>query len=509
MGSLRNGTQVQVMKGKPTPEQMKNRVEEYKAKKERDAAKDAAKLRIAQRRHGFVSEIPEEGVLTGTFEKPVTTIPQGDGIYVREENEIGVIVVKQHDNKLKGLSSSIEEGFHLKLPKIPRNMFAQIVSFFRKICKDMRQAEAYAVIYWDKEEEEYFIDVPTHRVSKASVNYERNDKYESNGRYLTAMEIHSHNTMSGYFSGTDTADEKALRLFGVVGHVERKKPEWALRAHCPAAGKYVKLSLWDMFDCTEEAIEGLEEIPIVQYPHEEWVKNVQDVAKHAGHIKHVHGARSGGSGWEPWSSDDDDGWMQAWMGQGSYGGHRRPAGFRGSYTGHPTSQPRQYSLPLGRPGVSSAPVGGQTIQMRENRLRMIFGEQFVDEWIKYGLSKDETERVWAAGEDPDDFDDYFARKYDSHGSRGIGDFGWLMLGDDEFYEGVDELCTAMDQGDVIKFVGRLISNGYAAEIDVAVTTFEEDPEAFGLILMDEMDNEETDVYTQMFKAAMEDEDTVG
>lgn len=35
----------------------------------------------------------------------------------------------------------------------------------------------------------------------------------------TILEIHSHNTMSAFFSQTDTADEQGFRLYGVIGRV--------------------------------------------------------------------------------------------------------------------------------------------------------------------------------------------------------------------------------------------------------------------------------------------------
>ena len=33
------------------------------------------------------------------------------------------------------------------------------------------------------------------------------------------MDIHSHNTMGAFWSGTDNADEKETRLFGVLGKI--------------------------------------------------------------------------------------------------------------------------------------------------------------------------------------------------------------------------------------------------------------------------------------------------
>lgn len=35
------------------------------------------------------------------------------------------------------------------------------------------------------------------------------------------IEVHSHNTMPAFFSGTDNQDEVGLRIYGVLGHVDR------------------------------------------------------------------------------------------------------------------------------------------------------------------------------------------------------------------------------------------------------------------------------------------------
>jgi ThiF family len=43
------------------------------------------------------------------------------------------------------------------------------------------------------------------------------------------LEIHSHGPHPAHFSGTDDADEQGLRIYGVVGHLERHRPEVTLR----------------------------------------------------------------------------------------------------------------------------------------------------------------------------------------------------------------------------------------------------------------------------------------
>jgi PRTRC genetic system protein A len=58
----------------------------------------------------------------------------------------------------------------------------------------------------------------------------------------TVLELHSHHAHPAYFSRVDNADEQALRLYGVVGRLDRPRPEVALRVG--AYGYHLPLP-WD------------------------------------------------------------------------------------------------------------------------------------------------------------------------------------------------------------------------------------------------------------------------
>ena len=58
-------------------------------------------------------------------------------------------------------------------------------------------------------------------------------------RYLHYADIHSHNTMPAKFSHTDDLDEKATRVYLVVGRLDRYFPQVEARISCN--GRFVTI----------------------------------------------------------------------------------------------------------------------------------------------------------------------------------------------------------------------------------------------------------------------------
>lgn len=108
-------------------------------------------------------------------------------------------------------------------------------------------------LLWDRQDEKYAIHVPNQVVSKASVKAAPSEIGEE--RYLHVADIHSHNIMSARFSATDNEDEKATRLYIVIGKLDRYFPEICVRIS--NGGKFHQINPSDI-------LEGLE----VSYPSE-------------------------------------------------------------------------------------------------------------------------------------------------------------------------------------------------------------------------------------------------
>lgn len=167
-------------------------------------------------------------------DKTICLIPARDGrVYEFRKTEMGDFIAPK-DNVIK--FSAVRAGFTPALPLIPRDLMGQIISFFRCFMNEWEEFEALAHIYWDKEQEEYTVFIPRQRVSKARIDADLRGSALPEERYIHYADIHSHNSMAAKFSHTDDQDEKATRLYFVVGHLERFYPSITARMSC--GGKY-------------------------------------------------------------------------------------------------------------------------------------------------------------------------------------------------------------------------------------------------------------------------------
>lgn len=106
--------------------------------------------------------------------------------------------------------------------KIPYSFYEQILSFFQQVIKLKGVAlEAQVHILWNAEQG-YHIGVPPQQVSGASVSYDWS--YIPSGTSII-VDIHSHNHMGAFFSGTDNNDDRANVSFsGVIGKLNEATP---------------------------------------------------------------------------------------------------------------------------------------------------------------------------------------------------------------------------------------------------------------------------------------------
>jgi PRTRC genetic system protein A len=109
---------------------------------------------------------------------------------------------------------------HFKLPKIPVSLLQDVLNDARQ---DMSLEFAYHFRY-NSDPGEWVVTRPEnyYEQSRTGLGY----YYKPDGLVL---ELHSHNTMPAYFSPRDNLDEQGGRLYGVIGHIERRNPELALR----------------------------------------------------------------------------------------------------------------------------------------------------------------------------------------------------------------------------------------------------------------------------------------
>ena len=213
--------------------QLKTEIESSKEfldalKKSKKPVTCKVKPRVSGQTKGIVSAY--KGVFTNLDDaskskKIISIVPSRDGrVYEIRNTEIGLFVTRTKE--VEELDS-IVPCFRMRLPKIPKDMLQQIVTFFRSFIQKGRIVEAMVNLLWDRLDEKYFIHIPEQVVSKTTVNalpYELDD-----ARFLHVADIHSHNTMSAKFSSTDNEDEKATRLYIVIGKLDRYFPEISIR----------------------------------------------------------------------------------------------------------------------------------------------------------------------------------------------------------------------------------------------------------------------------------------
>lgn len=125
--------------------------------------------------------------------------------------------VKGLPKKIESIPSKLTQTFsHLPGGRIPLWLLSQILSFFMEYALKGSD-EAVAHILWNTLTNEYEVGVPTQKVSSAAANFTYDD---IKPHHIIVVDIHSHNYMSSFWSGTDDKDDaKGVWISGVFGNV--------------------------------------------------------------------------------------------------------------------------------------------------------------------------------------------------------------------------------------------------------------------------------------------------
>lgn len=162
--------------------------------------------------------------------KTICFIPAQDGlVYERRVTGAGEFITPT-----SGVTylDEIRAGFEPALPRIPCDLMARAIALFRYLMDDGEGGpplEALVHIYWDREEEKFFLHVPVQTVGKAFVDATLDVGLLNDERYLHYADLHSHNNMPAKFSPTDDHDERANRVYMVAGRLDRYFPEISVR----------------------------------------------------------------------------------------------------------------------------------------------------------------------------------------------------------------------------------------------------------------------------------------
>ena len=142
-------------------------------------------------------------------------IMAGNGLWISAENSLLQATINIGRAGIRGLPD-LQERVHLAHGLIPASLFSEAYFFMQH----SMSREVYAAVVW--EDGEYSLRIPDQDASGAHVNYQRPPN--------TVLDMHSHPTMSGTFSGIDNRDEVGFQLYGVIGHLDHIIPEYSFRA---------------------------------------------------------------------------------------------------------------------------------------------------------------------------------------------------------------------------------------------------------------------------------------
>lgn len=139
--------------------------------------------------------------------------------------------------------------------KIPKELIEEIINTFNDVCLEYGE-EAAAQIY-RKPTGEYFIHYPKQKISGAQVSYPDDpDMPTLRAENELVCELHSHNTMGAFWSGTDDANEKEVGFYVVIGKFNPKdsavNESQSYKCRCKVMDSYIDLRLCDVFDMTED-----------------------------------------------------------------------------------------------------------------------------------------------------------------------------------------------------------------------------------------------------------------
>ncbi len=201
--------------------------------------------------------------------KTICFIPARDGhVYERRVTGAGEFITPT-----SGVTylDNIRAGFEPALPRIPYSLMAQAISLFRSLMDDGKDGpplEALVHIYWDRVKQQFFLHVPHQYVGKMSVDAVLDDDALNDERYIHYADLHSHNDMPAKFSLVDDKDERANRVYMVMGRLDRYFPELSVRI-CNG-GHF----------CAIPAEQVIEPMPTVDFPLE-WLERIKTAEDNA------------------------------------------------------------------------------------------------------------------------------------------------------------------------------------------------------------------------------------
>jgi hypothetical protein len=160
--------------------------------------------------------IVEAGPALETASLPAFVVAR-DGLYLRKRSLLGLSQTKV------GRVAHLPDGTEFveyALPKVPSDLMARAVGFFRAVYR-LHKTEAAVLLLW--RDGSFDLAVPEQKVSSVSVKFDVSDAELPAGSRLVGT-MHSHGGFTAYASSTDEDDEAELDgLHVIVGDFDRRR----------------------------------------------------------------------------------------------------------------------------------------------------------------------------------------------------------------------------------------------------------------------------------------------
>lgn len=165
-------------------------------------------------------------------------------VYIEKKNIIVPVLSAKKKGMVDCSKTSANAGVSVSSKtKIPFSILADFV-VVAKDFSDQFGTEVHADIYFDLDEQEFFMDFPKQVVTPIECTVDEsiawiNVEKFSERRYIKVMEIHSHHVMPAIPSKTDDMNERSTILYAIVGRLDKFFPDIIVRTFDKDSQKHI------------------------------------------------------------------------------------------------------------------------------------------------------------------------------------------------------------------------------------------------------------------------------
>jgi len=185
-----------------------------------------------------------------------------NGVFIEAEGPLFAARVAVVHGQIRGLEP-LEPQLVLRYGRIPQRLFDLAINW---MLADISK-EHYVGVTWD---EGYHIYTPEQEGTGGRVEYEVGSQ--------VVLDLNSHGAMTPWFSTTDNKDELGLKLYGVVGKLD-KEPQVRLRVG--VYGSFHPVAWGEVFEGNLFGVQDALEIPLELDEYE--INRPLDDDAHCGH----------------------------------------------------------------------------------------------------------------------------------------------------------------------------------------------------------------------------------